>query len=130
MPLLQSSQSYLLRFTFGLKHQARIIFKDKIQQWLIWAVAQAEKELGSGTGQLKIKYVYDLFISKFPAVAIFIKYETFANMVEKALDEFKEMIDTNRRISEEFGAADSYGTNDFSGLDTDEEAVGGPNDEQ
>lgn len=103
---------------------------NKIQEWLIWAVAQAEKELGSGTGQLKIKYVYDLFISKFPAVAIFVKYETFANMVEKALDEFKEMIDTNRRISEEFGAADSYGTNDFSGLDTDEEAVGGPNDEQ
>lgn len=45
---------------------------NKIQEWLIWAVAQAEKELGSGTGQMKIRYVYDLFITKFPGVAIFI----------------------------------------------------------
>lgn len=77
---------------------------NKIQQWLVWAVAQAEKELGSGTGQMKIKYVYDLFISKFPAVAIFISYSTFSDMVEKALEEFKEMIASNQRISEEFDA--------------------------
>lgn len=102
---------------------------NKIQEWLVWAVAQAEKELGSGTGQLKIKYVYDLFITKFPGVAIFIKYETFAAMVEKALNEFKEMIDTNRRISEEFGTADQYANADFSGLETDEDAIGGPEDE-
>ena len=77
---------------------------NKIQEWLVWAVAQAEKELGSGTGQMKIKYVYDLFITKFPAVAIFVPYATFSNMVEKALDEFKEMISSNQRISEEFDA--------------------------
>lgn len=77
---------------------------NKIQEWLVWAVAQAEKELGSGTGQMKIKYVYDLFITKFPAVAIFVPYDTFSNMVEKALDEFKEMIASNQRISEEFDA--------------------------
>jgi len=75
---------------------------NKIQEWLVWAVAQAEKELGSGTGQMKIRYVYDLFVSKFPGVAIFIKYNTFAEMVEKALDEFKDLISENRRISEEF----------------------------
>lgn len=77
---------------------------NKIQEWLVWAVAQAEKELGSGTGQMKIKYVYDLFITKFPAVAIFVPYSTFSNMVEKALEEFKEMIASNQRISEEFDA--------------------------
>ena len=71
---------------------------NKIQEWLVWAVAQAEKELGSGTGQMKIKYVYDLFITKFPAVAIFIKYDTFKEMVEKALDEFKDLIDNNIQI--------------------------------
>ena len=77
---------------------------NKIQEWLVWAVAQAEKELGSGTGQMKIKYVYDLFITKFPAVAIFVPYSTFSSMVEKALEEFKEMISSNQRISEEFDA--------------------------
>ena len=40
----------------------------KIQEWLVWAVAQAEKKLGSQTGQLKLRYVYDMFISKFPGV--------------------------------------------------------------
>lgn len=79
---------------------------NKIQEWLVWAVAQAEKELGSGTGQMKIRYVYDLFITKFPAVAIFIKYDTFKEMVEKALDEFKDLIDNNRQISEQFAPAE------------------------
>lgn len=40
-----------------------------VKEWLLYAVAQAEKELGSGTGQLKLRYVYDMFILKFSAVA-------------------------------------------------------------
>ena len=38
---------------------------EQVKQWLIFAVAQAEKELGSGTGQMKLRYVYNLFVSKF-----------------------------------------------------------------
>ena len=34
----------------------------KVKEWLLWAVVLAEKELGSGTGQLKLRYVYDLFL--------------------------------------------------------------------
>ena len=79
---------------------------NKIQEWLVWAVAQAEKELGSGTGQMKIKYVYDLFISKFPAIAIFIKYDTFTQMVDKALEEFKELLSSNEKINEQFGSSE------------------------
>ena len=79
---------------------------NKIQEWLVWAVAQAEKELGSGTGQMKIKYVYDLFISKFPAIAIFIKYDTFVQMVDKALEEFKELLSSNEKINEQFGSSE------------------------
>ena len=30
----------------------------KIKQWLLLAVTTAEKELGNGTGQLKLRYVY------------------------------------------------------------------------
>jgi hypothetical protein len=29
-----------------------------VKEWLLYAVATAEKELGSGTGQLKLRYVY------------------------------------------------------------------------
>ena len=71
---------------------------QKIQEWLLWAVAEAEKKLGSQTGQLKLRYVYDMFISKFPGVAIFIPFDTFKSMVDKALDELQEMIENNKKI--------------------------------
>ena len=70
----------------------------KIQEWLVWAVAQAEKKLGSQTGQLKLRYVYDMFISKFPGVSVFIPFDTFKSMVDKALDELQEMIENNEKI--------------------------------
>ncbi len=75
----------------------------KVQEWLVWAVAKAEEKLGSETGQLKLRYVYDMFISKFPGVSIFITFDTFKNMVDKALDEFNEMIKNNERLQTLFG---------------------------
>ena len=81
---------------------AAIAIVAVISNWLIlipvWAVAQAEKKLGSQTGQLKLRYVYDMFISKFPGVSIFIPFDTFKSMVDKALDELQEMIENNEKI--------------------------------
>lgn len=71
---------------------------NKVQQWLVFAVAKAEEVLGSGTGQMKLKYVYDMFITKFPAIAVFISYEKFVEMTEDALTEFKELIANNKQI--------------------------------
>lgn len=73
---------------------------QQIQEWLLYAVAKAEDVLGSGTGQLKLRYVYDMFVTKFPAIAVFISFDTFAKMVDKALDEFKELLDINPAINE------------------------------
>lgn len=70
----------------------------QIQEWLIYAVAEAEKKLGSGTGELKLRYVYDKFVTKFPAAAIFINFEDFSIMVEKALQKFEELLQTNKNI--------------------------------
>jgi hypothetical protein len=70
----------------------------QIQEWLIYAVAEAEKTLGSGTGELKLRYVYDKFVTKFPAAAIFISFEDFSIMVEKALQKFEELLQTNESI--------------------------------
>ena len=33
-----------------------------VKEWLKWAVVEAEKALGGGTGQLKLRWVYDLAI--------------------------------------------------------------------
>ena len=69
-----------------------------VKEWLLYAVTQAEKELGGGTGQLKLRYVYDLFISKFPW-ASFIKFETFSGWVDEALEEMKHLLSTNDKVA-------------------------------
>lgn len=69
---------------------------EKCKEWLLWAVTQAEAELGSGTGQLKLRQVYDLFVQRFPAVARAVSFDTFALWVDGALDEMREMLKQNR----------------------------------
>ena len=72
----------------------------KFQEWLLWAVAQAEKNLGSGTGQLKLRYVYDMFIVRFPVLANLISFEAFSLLVDKALDKFNELLVSNKKVEE------------------------------
>jgi hypothetical protein len=71
---------------------------EQVKQWLLYAVAKAEKELGSGTGQIKLRYVYNMFIAKFPAIALFLTFEEFSNLVDEALQELQELIDKNSNI--------------------------------
>lgn len=71
---------------------------SKVTEWLIYAVAAAERELGSGTGQLKLRYVYDMFIAKFPYLSKVVSFESFSVLVDEALDKFKEMLKTNTSL--------------------------------
>ena len=71
----------------------------KVKEWLLYAVAEAEKELGSGTGQLKLRYVYDMFILRFTPLAKLISFEAFSIMVDEALDEFRKMLEKNNSIA-------------------------------
>ena len=71
-----------------------------VKEWLLYAVAKAERELGSGTGQLKLRYVYNMFVEKFPAIAIFITFEDFSKMVDEALDKFNELLKENTTIND------------------------------
>lgn len=73
---------------------------SKIKEWLLYAVMEAEKELGGGTGQLKLKFVYDMFITRFPALSTMISFTTFNKLVEEVLEEFKEILETNESIKE------------------------------
>lgn len=70
----------------------------KVKEWLLWAVTEAERELGSGTGQLKLRYVYDMFIVKFPAIAKVISFEEFSLMVDEVLEKFKDLLDKNQSL--------------------------------
>lgn len=71
-----------------------------ISEWLILAVIKAEKELGGGTGQVKLRYVYDLFIDKFKFVSMFITFQHFSLLVDGALIVMKEMISNNNQVKE------------------------------
>lgn len=51
---------------FGLPSDTQLA---KVREWLLWAVTEAEKELGGGTGKLKLRQVYDLFVTRFPWLA-------------------------------------------------------------
>lgn len=78
-----------------LPHSAQIA---KVKEWLLWAVTKAEKELGGGTGALKLRYVYDMFVAKFPLVAKFLKFETFSGLVDQALEKMRELLETNEKV--------------------------------
>ena len=70
----------------------------KIKEWLLFAVTKAERELGEKTGQLKLRTVYDLFVSKFPTTAKLVSFETFSRWVDEALVEMKKMLENNKQI--------------------------------
>ena len=68
---------------------------SKVKEWLVWACLQAEKELGDKTGQLKLRMVYDMFLTKFGWLAKMITFEKFSLMVNEALVRFKRMLESN-----------------------------------
>lgn len=72
---------------------------DNVREWLLFAVTQAEAELGSGTGKLKLRQVYDQFVERFPALALMISFQTFSEMVDDALVEMREMLAKNENIA-------------------------------
>ena len=72
---------------------------NDVKQWLLYAVTEAEKDLGSGTGKLKLRQVYDLFLQRFPIVSRMISFEQFGQYVDDALDEMKRILAGNRQIN-------------------------------
>lgn len=72
---------------------------DKIREWLLIAVTKAESKYGSGTGKLKLVYVYDLFITKFPKLQAIVPYVLFSELVDQALVVMRKMLE-NEKIFE------------------------------
>lgn len=72
--------------------------KKNILEWLLKAVVEAEKELGSGTGQLKLRTVYDWFIEAFPVVSAFVPFSVFSAWVDVALDTMEELLKKNKQV--------------------------------
>ena len=74
--------------------------------WLVWAVTEAEKTFGSGTGQLKLRYAYDWAIKRYPIFAKLIPFSVFEWMVDNALETMREMIKKNGKIAGVIGGTE------------------------
>ena len=73
---------------------------EMVKEWLLLAVLEAEKALGSGTGQVKLRFVYDLFIDKFKYLSLVISFEQFSMLVDDALDIMRDMISNNKQVEQ------------------------------
>ena len=82
-------------FSLSKKRQKEIIL-----EWLLLAVVLAEKELGDGTGQIKLRFVYDLFIDKFKFISYFVSFAQFSKLVDQALDRMKDIMSNNKQVQE------------------------------
>lgn len=81
-----------------------------LKEWLKWAVVQAEKELGSGTGALKLRMVYDMAIQKYPWLINYISFESFSAWVDEALDWMRKQLETNVNIKQLVNGGEKNGT--------------------
>lgn len=72
--------------------------KENLKQWLIYACTEAEKILGSKTGKIKLRYVYNMFIERYKFLGHIITFEQFSLIVDNALIEMRIIIDTNQAV--------------------------------
>ena len=73
---------------------------ENIKQWLKYAVTEAEAYFGSGVGEIKLRYVYDMAIQKFPWVEGVISFETFSNWVDEALEWMNKQLQENQKVKD------------------------------
>ena len=59
--------------------------QELILTWLVQAVTVAENKFGSKTGQIKLSYVYHLFLEKYGFLGMFVSQEIFEKLVNKAI---------------------------------------------
>lgn len=76
------------------------IYINGFKNWLVWAVSEAESMFGSKTGKLKLRYAYELAISRFPVIAKMIPFALFSKFVDGALDVMRDMIENNKNIAD------------------------------
>lgn len=86
---------FAVRKFLGLPTEQKIA---NFQEWLKWAVAEAERQLGSGTGQLKLRLVYDMAVEKFPWITKIVTFEEFSMWVDEALIWLDKQLESNKAV--------------------------------
>lgn len=73
---------------------------DSLKAWLLYATTEAERVFGSKTGKIKLRFVYDAFIEKFPMLSNFLTFSRFSELVDSALVDMRKMLDTNTAVND------------------------------
>ena len=95
--IIVGAAAYALYYFMNLSKDKQI---QMVKEWLLLAVIEAEKALGSGTGQVKLRYVYDLFLSKFKYLSLVISFSQFSMLVDEVLDTMRDMITNNKQVEQ------------------------------
>lgn len=70
------------------------------KEWLLYMVIEAEKQLGEGTGAVKLRMVYNMFTDKFKFLSILLSFEQFSEMVDEVLEKMRLMLASNQQLKE------------------------------
>lgn len=71
------------------------LMTGKCIKWLEWAVTEAEKQLGNGTGALKLRTVYTWFVDQYPSFSVIVPFPLFEYWVNIALKWMKKQMEHN-----------------------------------
>ena len=69
---------------------------EVVQTWILYAIAEAEKEFGSGTGDIKLGKVYGDFAKTFPSLARVVSFEVFKSVVDDSLVALRAQLETEK----------------------------------
>ncbi len=72
--------------------------REALKEWLKWAVTVAEKEYGGKTGQLKLRYVWEMALEQFPWLVRFVSFDDFSFYVDEALEWLKTQLESNEAM--------------------------------
>lgn len=71
--------------------------RRSVIEFLLQAVIMAEKDLGSGTGKIKLSVVYGNFIEKYPIFSKIIPFPVFSAWVDAVLEDMKDILLKNEK---------------------------------
>ncbi len=71
--------------------------KRSVIEFLLEAVFRAEKDLGGGTGRIKLSVVYGNFIEKYPILSKIIPFPVFSAWVDVVLEDMKDILSKNKK---------------------------------
>lgn len=105
--MVEFLQQHWLLILFAIAAVGTLIYiaikePQRIKQWLVWACSQAELALGSGTGMLKLREVYDMFITQYPIFSKIIPFSLFQRWTEESLLVFKNWLESNATAQKMF----------------------------